>query len=214
MSIDQQPIRAYIDDVLSTKPVPGGGSVAALIGSQGAALIGMVIMLTTGKAFFQAYTPAEQQELHDLLTYFTEQKEALLMTATTDIEAYDGFLEAMRLPKTTDEEKATRKAAMQKAQRHALDVPLAMAECAYATLQRVEPVVRRGNANAISDVAVGSMCLQLAVRGGAYNARINLPGLLDQEYAVYVETRCEELVSESQRIVDMLLSVVEERLGS
>lgn len=213
MSIDQQQIRAYIDDVLSTKPVPGGGSVAALIGSQGAALIGMVIMLTTGKTFFQDYTQEEQQELLDLLPYFTEQKEALLTTATTDIEAYDGFLDAMRLPKATDEEKAARKDAMQKAQRRALDVPLAMAERAYATLQHVEPVVRRGNANAISDAAVGSMCLQLAVRGGAYNARINLPGLLDKEYAIYVETRCEELVNETQRIVDALLAVVEERLA-
>lgn len=213
MSIDNQTIGTYIDDVMSVKPVPGGGSVSALTGSQGAALIAMVIALTVNKKYFTEFSQDDQDQMNALATFFAAKKDRLLELSAEDIAAYDGFLVALRLPKDTAEEKALRKAAMQKAQIHAMDIPLYFARIALQALERVPHVARLGNVNAISDAAVGTMCLELAVRGGVYNARINLPGIEDEALVSQVEAECQSLTEKAKALVKDILAIVDERLG-
>ena len=42
-------VKEYLDILISDEPAPGGGSVSALAGAQGAALLSMVCDLTTMK---------------------------------------------------------------------------------------------------------------------------------------------------------------------
>lgn len=213
MTISKQTIETYLNDVISTKPVPGGGSVSALIGSQGAALAGMLIALTAGKKAFQAFAPDEQQLFHELGNFYALQKERLLQLSSDDINAYNAFLEAVRLPKDTEEEKSVRHAAMQDAQMHAMQVPLEMARTALESLEQMKPVAEKGSANAISDGAVGAMCLNLAVQGGLYNVRINLPGLDDDTLVRDTADACDRIKAKAESLLADILAIVERRLG-
>lgn len=213
MSIERQTIKSYIEDVISSKPVPGGGTVSALTGAQGTALLAMVIALTVNKKYFAEYKEDDQETLKALATFYQAKTERLLELSTEDSAAYDGFLVALRLPKDSEEEKRKRHQAMQQAQTHAMDVPLYFARIAFQALEKALLVAKLGNPNAISDCAVGAMCLQLAVRGGVYNARINLPGLEDEALVANVNHECETLVDEAKRLVEEILATVETRLG-
>ena len=213
MRIENQTIGSYVEDVISSKPVPGGGSVSALAGSQGAALIAMVIALTVNKKYFADFAPEDQEQMKALAEYFAAKKDRLLELSGEDIAAYDGFMVALRLPKDTEEEKRARKEAMQKAQIHAMDIPLYFARLAAQALERVPLVARLGNVNAISDAAVGTLCLEVAVRGGVYNARINLPGIEDQALVNQVAVECKSLIEKTEAPVKEILQIVEERIG-
>lgn len=74
-------------------------------------------------------------------------------------------------------------------------------------------MARLGNVNAISDAAVGTLCLEVAVRGGVYNARINLPGIEDQALVNQVAVECKSLIEKTEALVKEILQIVEERLG-
>ena len=87
-------LERFADEVSSNSPAPGGGSVAALAGSLGAALAAMVANLTVGKAGYEsAWAP-----LSTLAERAQSLKTALLAAVDDDTKAFDSVLAAMRLP--------------------------------------------------------------------------------------------------------------------
>lgn len=213
MNIADQTIKEYVNDVFSAKPVPGGGSAAALIGSQGAALAGMLTKLTTAKKIFQSFEPDVQEEFMRLEKFFGEQKDRLLALSSDDVKAFADVLAAIRLPRDSEAEATERRVRMQAAQTHATLVPLETARTALETLRKMKPVIARGNVNAISDGAIGALCLDLAVQGGVYNVRINLPGLSDADLVEELRAECGTLIAESDALKSELIANVDTRLG-
>ena len=157
----------------SRDPIPGGGSAAAIAGAMGASLVGMVVELSIGRPDAEPYA-AELQAIRDEAARYRAE---LLTLAQTDAEAYDAVVRARKLPKSTDEEREARRAAIQTAMLAAADAPLHDARVATATLALAERIAPIGNPNAVSDAGVAAQLASAAVRGAALNVRINLPYL-------------------------------------
>lgn len=170
-------------------PVPGGGSIAALNGAIASALAAMVAHLTIGKKSY---------ELHEeLMRHISEvalrQQEQFVEDIDRDSEAYDGVFACFKMPKTTDEEKAARSAAIQEATKHAALVPMQVARNAYELMTVVADVARLGNRNAVTDACVAMMSARSAVLGALMNVRINLGSLKDKEFVAKLAQEADEL---------------------
>ena len=111
-------IKTYLDKLASAEPEPGGGSVAALVGALGAALVTMVTDLTLGKEKY-----ADVQEAVAQIRVDAERLRARLQELVTlDAVAYRAVAVAMKLPKDTESEKAERERTLQSALVGAADV--------------------------------------------------------------------------------------------
>jgi formiminotetrahydrofolate cyclodeaminase len=175
----------FVDRLAAGTPTPGGGSAAALAGSLAAALVQMVCDLTIGKEGYQQHEA--------LLRPIRAQAEALrrdlLALADKDAAAYDRVMEALRLPRASDAEKAARKAALARANLEATEVPLAAAEGCARALALAADLLPRGNRNATSDVGTAAALASAGLRGALLNVRINLGGLADAARAGEIRSR-------------------------
>lgn len=175
----------------SPDPTPGGGSASALAGAAGASLLAMVAGLAKPKASGEEDLK-RLAEAGSRCTALAVQLEALI---DEDSAAYDLVLGAFRLPKGTDEEKAARTSAIQRALTAATDAPLqVMRRCAEA-LDAAPAVAELGNPNASSDVAVARALLDAGLRGARENVEINLGSLKDAGYVGTVRAEVESLIA-------------------
>ena len=175
----------------SSEPTPGGGSAAALAGSVGASLLAMVSALPKPKGE-SADDIAALEAAGESCAALALQLETLI---DRDSSAYDGVVEAFRLPKASDVEKAARTAAIQEALKAATEAPLdVMRRCAEALA--LVPIVRdKGNQNAASDVQVARVMLGAGLHGGQLNVEINLGSIKDLDYVSRVRQESDALVA-------------------
>lgn len=171
-------IDAFIKETATPSPVPGGGSVSALAGALAAALSAMVAALTLGK---KGYDEVED-DMKNLLSRASVLQQELTQAVDLDAKAYDTFLAALKLPKTTPAEAETRQREMQVAVRHICDVPLAIARSAFAVLDLAATAAGKGRKDIVTDAAVAVLLSRAAVRGALYNVRFNLRSLKDPVY--------------------------------
>ncbi len=189
-------VREFVDEVSRDTPAPGGGSIAALAGSIGAALAAMVANLTAVKAEFAG----RYEELDGLAVRAQGIKDLLLAAVDEDTQAFNGVMEALRMPTDTPEQKAARSAALQSGYKQATDVPLETARHCRAALALCLAAVRVGNNAMITDAGVGALVSLAGVKGAAYNARINLKSIKDAGYVRRTGDEIERLVDESRKI--------------
>ncbi len=182
-------VAAYVAAVASGAPTPGGGSVVAVTGALAAALAAMVCNHTIGRP---AYIEAE-----DDLTRARSRADAirahLLDLAAADEAAYGGYVAATSLPRTTEAEKASRRAAMQDALVAAADVPLAVADACADLLTLLETVATLGNKHLLSDATVAALLADAALRGALTNVRVNADQMRDPDRAADYRGRIAEL---------------------
>ena len=182
-------VKEFLNKVAGSDPVPGGGSIAALNGAIASALAAMVANLTLGK---KGYEPHEE-----LMQYISDvalqQKEMFVADIDRDSDAYDSVFACFKMPKTTDEEKAARSAAIQEATKYAALVPMQVARNAYKLMTIIVDVARLGNRNAVTDACVAMMSARSAVLGALMNVRINLGSLKDKEFVAQLQTEVDEL---------------------
>ena len=171
-SLANLPLKAFFERLSSRAPTPGGGSASALAGAAGAALLHMVLELSTRRA-----EHADDAMLAELLGEATSWQSELLELVQLDAAAYDGVVAARRLPRETELEKTARRVQLEGAVREATRVPLEIARRASDVLELAGRVAAVGNRNAISDVGVAALLAEAAIRGAALNVRINLPSL-------------------------------------
>jgi formiminotetrahydrofolate cyclodeaminase len=184
MYIDET-LQHYLDDLASALPAPGGGSTAALSGAMGAALASMVCRLTIGKAAYAGV----QQEIEELLKRTEHLRLRFQQLIQEDIDAYGRLSACYKLPRETNQERATRTEAIQKQLVEAALVPLEVAERAAELVQRCERIIEIGNATVLSDVATGAILASSAGEGAALMVRINVQALKNEELAVELRER-------------------------
>lgn len=189
--------RDFVDEVSRGTPAPGGGSIAALAGSLGAALASMVANLTQGKAAGEA----AERELLAAAEKAQRVKDALVLAVDEDTSAFNAFMEARRLPAGTAEEKALRAAKMQEGLKHAIDVPLRTARLSYEAMEVAATAMRHGNPNCITDAMVGFTIAFAGVRGGVWNAMINLKGVTDAAYVAEMRPACRNLLEKADALL-------------
>jgi glutamate formiminotransferase/formiminotetrahydrofolate cyclodeaminase len=194
----------FLNRVASPSAVPGGGSVAAHAGALAAALGEMVSGLTEGR---KKYSEVEDQVrgLHAQLTGFRAELQELV---TLDSEAYQAVVDAMKLPRQSDAERAARADALERATELATGTPLRTARSAAKVLELLETLVRIGNVNARSDAAAGAQLAHAALKSAQYNVLINLPGLQNGDFARSCRAEVDDLARKGLDVLSRIDAVM------
>ena len=171
-------VEQFAMQTASNEPVPGGGSISALAGALAAALTEMVAGLTIGK---KKYAEVED-EMKKAVAPMHEICEHLLDDIKRDSESFDLYMQALTLPKETEEEKAARTKAMQDGLKAAIAAPLSVAKRAYEVMPYAEVMVTKGNKTAVTDALVATMMARTAVLGALFNVKINLESIKDEAF--------------------------------
>jgi glutamate formiminotransferase/formiminotetrahydrofolate cyclodeaminase len=206
----QRTLLDFTDEVSRDSPAPGGGSVAALAGALGAALASMVANLTHGKEG----TENRDAELARIAEEAQRVKDELVRAIDADSDAFQGYMNALRMPQATPDEKAERARKMQEGLKAAAEVPWSTAEASYAAMKLARAVVTHGNPASLSDGAVGVQIAFAGVRGGLWNVLINLKGVTDPAYVAEKRAACGALLAEARGLADEAAAAVDERLNA
>lgn len=201
-------VNGFLDELASSSPAPGGGSVAALAGALGAALTAMVCNLTIGKKKY-AHVDAEMKRI---LKEAEELRSRFTGLVDKDTEAFNKVMEAFGLPKENDAQKALRDAAIAAATKEATMVPLEVMKHCIDALALAQNVAANGNKNSVSDAGVSALMLHAACEGAALNVRINLNGLSDQEFVNWKMDEVISILKTSRMMLEETQAIVNEKL--
>ncbi len=205
---EKEGLEGFIDQVASSSPAPGGGSVSAAAGALASALSSMVCRLTIGKKRFKDVQDELKQVLEKAETIRKQMQEFIIK----DAESFDRVMDAFKLPKYTDEEKKKRDEAVEEATKGAIGVPFQVMEKALEALGIIRVVVEKGNPNMISDAGVSSLMARAAAEGAYLNVRINLNSIQDQDFVASHRQKAENLKREVLGLAGEIEKVVEEKL--
>ena len=201
--------KGFAEETASESPAPGGGSIAAYMGALGAALGTMVANLSSHKAGwddrweeFSGWAEKGQALLRELLHLVDE-----------DTAAFNRIMAVFAMPKSTDEEKAARSAALQAATLYATQVPLRTMKTAFEVFAIVRAMAAEGNPNSVSDAGVGALAARSAVLGACLNVKINAAGLKDRAVADALIAEADALAAEAVRLEAEVLQIVESKIG-
>jgi formiminotetrahydrofolate cyclodeaminase len=189
MKLQDLTIKEYLEKTASGAPVPGGGSASAFSGAIASALTSMVANLTIGKKGYAAVEGRMREIIRDMegrIAFFTDNIDR-------DAVSYSLVMEAFKMPKGTDEEKAVRSEAIQNAMKHASLIPMEVAEQALDMMDTIIEAVQKGNRNAVTDGMVSIMACRGAVMGALLNVRINISGIKDRAFVSSLTEKCDRI---------------------
>lgn len=190
-------------------PTPGGGSAAALGGALSAGLIEMVCDLTIGKDRYRNREAA----LRAVRDRAVALRRDLLALVDRDAQAYDAVVEALRMPKGTENEKSIRAGALARATLFATETPMATAEACAVLLGLAVEAAYKGNVNAASDAGTAALLAYAGLRGGVLNVRTNLKGIDEADRAARLKDRVRRLEVEAEKRREEALAAVASRLN-
>ena len=199
----------FADETASESPAPGGGSIAAYLGSLGASLATMVANLSSHKKGWDE----RWEEFSDWAEKGQVYKDELLKLVDADTKAFNKIMEAMQLPKATDEEKSTRKQAMDDATKLAIEIPFKVMQTALASMDVIKAMAQTGNPNSVSDAGVAALCARSAVMGAFMNVRINAAGFTDKNFVDDIIANGKEIENNAAALETEILKIVNEKIG-
>ena len=205
-------IKEYADLLSSKEPAPGGGSTAALTGVMGAALFMMVVNLSLGKKSYEALDETIKASVVKEFEIMGGLKDELTHLVDEDTIAFNKVMDAMKLPKETEEEKRIRNEKLQEASLYALHIPLKTAEKCFEILKNSKSIALYGNKNAASDSGVGALLALSGLEGAALNVKINLPGIHNEAVKADAQKKIEELLQKGKHLQKEILSIVNDRM--
>lgn len=176
--LGKMPLNQFIKSIAARTSTPGGGSASAAIAAMGVGLGCMVAQLTYGVRKFQDVETHMRNSIPTLHHICHE----LIPMIDADTDAFNLYVEAIRLPKNTDAEKSIRETAMQDGLMHAIEVPLAVMHMANGAWDAMIDVARYGNIASKSDIEVGAKALEAGIWGAHKNVVINMENIIDEEY--------------------------------
>lgn len=198
-------VKDFVDQVDSSAPAPGGGSVAAVASTLGIALSRMVGHLTVEKKKFKALDEQIKRDYQGVLDHFIVIKETLFTLIDEDTEAFDKLMDAFRLPKETDEEKLARKNAIQTATYKAIEVPYRVASLSLQALGDIEFLLDYCNKNAVSDIGVSALMLYSGLEGALLNVLINVGSISNEEIKARYQKETEQFSTEGEQLKNVIL---------
>ena len=208
MALTENPVTTFLDELASNAPAPGGGSVAALSGALGAALVSMVCNLTVGKKGYEGV----QTDIEALLAQSEALRHQMVGLLEADVAAYTAYSQTAKMPRETDEQKAARGEAMQAALKNATMPPMHIAEAAVKVMDLCMPVAEKGNKGAVSDAGVAVLMAEAALRSAALNVLINLGYIKDQEFVAEKRAHLDGLLAGKGAMRDEIYDYVASKL--
>jgi len=203
------PLSDFADVTASESPAPGGGSIAAYIGSLGISLGTMVANLSSHKKGWDD----RWEEFSNWAEKGQQYKDELLRLVDADTKAFNGIMHAMSLPKGTDEEKKTRAAALEVATKVAIEVPFKVMNLSYDSMEVIKAMAESGNPNSVSDAGVGALCARSAVMGAFMNVRINAANFDDKIFVNDVVAKGKEIEDKTKKLEAEILDIVNSKIG-
>lgn len=201
------PLGDFIKSVAARTSAPGGGSASAAIAAMGAALGCMVAQLTYGVRKFESV----DKEMRTAIPVLYNATYKLIPLIDADTQAFNDYIEAVRLPKTTAREEEIRFNAMQNGLKKAIEVPLSTMRIADSAWQMMELVATFGNIASKSDVEVGAKALETGIWGAHKNVLINMEGIKDEEWKAKVLREADEIVERATIAVQKVIELLNER---
>ena len=202
-------LKGFARETASESAAPGGGSVSAYMGALAAALGAMVANLSAHKRGWDD----RWKEFSDQAVKGQDIMERLLKLVDEDTAAFAKIMNVFSMPKGTEEEKAARAEAMEKATLYATQVPLRTMQTALEAMPLALEMARKGNPASASDAGVGAIAALAAVKGAQLNVRINAAGLKDRAMAGSLTAEAEKIAKEAAEKEAEILSEVNKNIG-
>ena len=206
--IKDKSIQQFLDELASKQATPGGGSAAAVMGAESAALISMVCNLTIGKP---KYVEVEA-EMKTLLQRSEGLREKLTAMIKADIDVFDKLMAAYGLPKDSEEEKSARSRKIQTVLKEATLVPLECAKACAETIELSRIAAEKGNTAVISDAGVAVMAGYSALKSAALNVHINAGSMKDKEFADANLSELEQILDNADVEFEEIYQIVKAKL--
>lgn len=199
----------FANETASESPAPGGGSVAAYLGVLGASLATMVANLSSHKKGWDE----RWKEFSDWADRGQVLKDELLSLVDADTDSFNAIMQAMALPKGTEEDKQIRRSAIQQATRQAIEVPYRVMECSLQSMELIKAMAKEGNPNSVSDAGVGALCARSAVLGAGLNVKINASGYDDSNYVSDILAKVASMEQQAMESEKEILQIVASRMS-
>ena len=198
----------FANETASESPAPGGGSIAAYIGSLGISLGTMVANLSSHKPGWDD----RWKEFSDWAERGQYYKNELLKLVDEDTNAFNKIMTAFGLPKGTDEEKKSRTSAIQEATKYATEVPFKVMQLCYDSMEVIKAMAEIGNPNSVTDAGVGALCARSAVMGAFLNVKINAGGLTDKAFSKNIIDQGNVLEEKTKALETEILQIVNSKI--
>jgi len=206
--IKDKSIELFLEELASKQATPGGGSAAAVMGAQAAALVSMVCNLTIGKPKYAAVEP----ELRDLLVEAETLRQTLIGMIKADVDVFDKLMACYGLPKTSEQEKSYRSEQIQTVLKEATLVPLACAKACAKAVELSRISAEKGNLGVISDAGVAVMAAFAGLKSAALNVQINAAGLKDRTFAEAQLMELDRLLIAGEQAAEEIYRIVRDKL--
>ncbi len=206
--IKQNSIEVFLDELASKQATPGGGSAAAVMGAQSAALTSMVCNLTIGKPKYSAV----EEDMQSLLKQSERLREKLTDMIKADVEVFDKLMACYGLPKESNDEKTKRSEQIQAALKEATIVPLECAQACAEAIRLSRIAAEKGNLDVISDAGVAAMAGYSALKSAALNVYINAGSIKDKAFADAKLQALEAIINGADVEAEKTYQIVKEKL--
>lgn len=201
-------LHQFADETASESPAPGGGSVSAYMGALGAALGTMVANLSGHKRGWDD----KWEEFSDWAERGIKIQKRLLQLVDEDTAAFNSILEAYKLPRKTETEKAARDQAVQAATKNAIMVPFQVMETAFSAFGLLKEMVEHGNPSSVTDAAVGALAIRSSILGAFLNVKINIEGLNDEDFSNHIIVKGKEIEDKTISFEAEILNILSKKL--
>lgn len=201
-------LTGFADETASESPAPGGGSISAYVGALGISLATMVANLSSHKRGWdkkwEKYSKwAEKGQI---------LKDKLLQLVDEDTRSFNAIIDAFRLPKESETDKAERKAAIQAATKKAIEVPFEIMKLSLDSFEVIQAMAEDGNPNSVTDAGVGALCARTAVHGAFLNVKINTGSLDDKVFVKSVLKEGQQMIKEANKLEKEILKIVNAKI--
>jgi len=198
----------FLDELASNSPTPGGGSVAALAGALGVALISMVGNLTVGKKKYEDV----EEDIKKIIGSSEKLRYGLSQLIEEDVKVFNNFMATYKMPKETEDEKKVRAEKIQESLIKAAKVPLKVAYKCLDILSLSKEVAEKGNINVISDAGVAVLMAEAALKSAILNVKINLRMIKDEKVRIELSSSIREILLKEKGQKEKVLEIVEEKI--
>ena len=201
-------VKGFADETASESMAPGGGSIAAYVGTLGVSLGTMVANLSAHKSGWD-----------DKWNYFSDwaekgqkYKNELLFLVDEDTNAFNKIIDGFRMPKTTEEEIENRKNAIEDATKYATEIPFKVMQTAHDSIEVMIEMMKNGIKNSLSDAGVGVLCAKTAVTGGYFNVRINAKDIKDRVFAEEIIAKAENVYQKTIVLENEMMAIINSQI--
>ncbi len=208
MLIDKK-VSNFLDELASNSPTPGGGSVAALAGALGAALISMVGNLTVGKKKYEDV----EEDIKKIISSSEKLRYEFSQLIEEDVKVFNNFMSTYKMPKETEDEKKVRAEKIQESLIEAAKVPLKVAYKCLDILSLSKEVAEKGNINVVSDAGVAVLMAEAALESAILNVKINLRMINNEKVRAELSSSIKEILLKEKGQKEKVLEIVGEKIG-